>query len=148
MPGSVASRSHKGRRVRCVNRTHAHDAKLTYCVKIMQMIAEYLENDIDMLNYAILCKATKNSIIDDSVFCIRFKRMFDRIDLGVSAEHISKQYKARKRVSRTFIPFDQGPKQTHSACLTMLRDLILGTFDRNGMSHNKLLIISQSQTLR
>ncbi|KAI9739003.1 MAG: hypothetical protein M1818_005317 [Claussenomyces sp. TS43310] len=91
--------------------------------EIIQEIAKYLPDDQDAVAYAQLCKVTW-AWMNDSEYRRRFLVLYDDIE-GSDRVQLAKQYKARAKIARQYVRFDQGLENGQAACLVFLRTLII-----------------------
>ena len=70
-----------------------------------QAIARFLPKDLDVTNYALICKTTLQSVTD-SIWFERFIHTFDRPDIWTSVAHLAQLYKNRSELSRATTCFD------------------------------------------
>lgn len=106
--------------------------------QILQVIAEYLDTDRNIINLGLACKTTHRAITS-SVWRKRFLIAFDPLGVfdpadpfdseTVSPEHYVKVYKTRRAIANSFTTF-ASPRESREkqlAALNMVKDLVLGT---------------------
>ena len=98
-----------------------------------QRIAHHIEADQDLCAFRVVCKATRDAIDGDnlSFWRRRFLGTFEKATGYKSNKAYKEAYQKRKKAMKFGADFKRGSSRREKACLEVLRDLILGKFDRS-----------------
>ncbi|KAH0544084.1 hypothetical protein FGG08_001702 [Glutinoglossum americanum] len=93
--------------------------------ELNKAIALFIENDIDLCSYQLVCKQTYYAVnSDQSVWRERFLGLFERVPID---SNFKTKYQVRRKILRAGATFTGGYTKKERKCLLVIRELILGS---------------------